>query len=268
MIKLDSILHIDNPKQFKVHFAVDNGEEQPLDVFVNDKDGWEGWNRWRGNRNDFSRKYIFSLIRFYHQRNRWLFGGIFEVLERNPGGYKIKLLDIDKEYIGRLLIKYPGPGARGRAFYLENHYSGMVVSEIFDKEYSGETFCGFDNVNHSFEQIEHIIKGQKIDWKMALMNVKGVYLITDKSNGKHYVGSAYGDTGIWSRWSIYVYTGHGWNEGLSELIKLTGIDYARKNFQFSLLEFYSMKIDDRVIIAREQYWKEVLCSRQFGYNRN
>jgi hypothetical protein len=30
-----------------------------------------------------------------------------------------------------------------------------------------------------------------------LENVKGVYLIVDKSNGKMYVGSAYGDTGIW-----------------------------------------------------------------------
>lgn len=65
--------------------------------------------------------------------------------------------------------------------------------------------------------------------------------MTDKSNGKMYVGSAYGDYGIWSRW---------------------------ETFQFSLLEFYSMKIDNQVVINREQYWKEVLCTCWFGYNLN
>jgi hypothetical protein len=62
--------------------------------------------------------------------------------------------------------------------------------------------------------------------------VKGVYLIVDKKNGKMYVGSAYGDLGIWSRWSCYIGTGHGWNDELTKLIKDNGIQYARDNFQF------------------------------------
>lgn len=268
MISLESVLKISNPEKFKVHFAVYNGEEQPLDVFVRNKSAWQEWNEWRGGRDDFSRKYIFSLMRFYHQQNKWLFGGIYEVLERNTDGYKVKLLDLHKEFIGRLIINYPGPGARGRAFYFENHYPAMEIAEVFASEYSGESFCGFDNVQHSFEQIEHIIKNQRLDWKTALMSVKGVYLIIDKSNGKKYVGSAYGDTGLWSRWECYVNTGHGWNQGLSELISETGIEYARANFQFSILEFYSMRTDDQFIINREQHWKRVLCSNQFGYNRN
>ena len=103
---------------------------------------------------------------------------------------------------------------------------------------------------------------------IPLQSIKGVYLITDKSNGKKYVGSAYGDYGLWSRWETYILTGHGWNEGLVNVLSENGIDYARENFQFSLLEFYSMKIDNQVIINREQYWKEVLCTRQFGYNMN
>jgi hypothetical protein len=74
---------------------------------------------------------------------------------------------------------------------------------------------------------------------------------------KKYVGSAYGEQGIWSRWENYVYTGHGWNEGLSLLIRETGIEYARRNFQFSILDFYSMRTDDQIIIDRETYWKRV-----------
>ncbi|PHP91290.1 hypothetical protein CBF17_024100, partial [Pantoea agglomerans] len=170
--------------------------------------------------------------------------------------------------IGRLLIDYPGPRARGRSFHFEKHYYKMKVAEIFESEYSGETFCGFDQIQHSFETLEHIIKKQKMDWKRALLNVKGVYLIVDKCNGKKYVGSAYGGQGIWSRWESYVNTGHGWNEGLSLLIRETSIEYARRNFQFSILDFYSMRTDDQIIIDRETYWKRVLCSREFGYNRN
>jgi hypothetical protein len=36
-----------------------------------------------------------------------------------------------------------------------------------------------------------IDKQGKADWKAALENVKGVYLIVDRSHGKMYVGSAY-----------------------------------------------------------------------------
>jgi hypothetical protein len=52
------------------------------------------------------------------------------------------------------------------------------------------------------------------------------------------------------------------------LIKENGIDYARKNFQFSILEYRSMKTDDKIIIEREQYWKRALLSGTFGYNKN
>lgn len=268
MITLDSILKIKNDYEFKVHFAVYNGDEEPLDVFVRDKKEWQGWNEYRDGKNVFNRKYIFSLIRFYPQQNRWLFGGIYEVINTKNDGYELKLQVLHRDLIGRLLIKHAGPGARGRSFFFEKHYTNMEVAEIFEYEYSGETFCGFDKIEHSFDKIEHIIRNQRLDWKTALLNVKGVYLIVDKSNGRKYVGSAYGDSGIWSRWKCYVDTGHGWNEGIKQVIADAGIEYARQNFQFSLLEFYSMRTDDQLIIDREQYWKRVLCSNTFGYNRN
>ena len=127
-------------------------------------------------------------------------------------------------------------------------------------------FCGYEHVEHSFSQLEAIIKQNKSDWKAALENVKGVYLIVDRSTGKMYVGSAYGDSGIWSRWVCYIATGHGGNDQLTRLIAAKGIGYAREHFYFSILEFRSMRIDDQAIIEREQYWKRVLCSCQFGYN--
>jgi hypothetical protein len=52
------------------------------------------------------------------------------------------------------------------------------------------------------------------------------------------------------------------------LIRKHGLDYARKNFQFSLLEIFTMKTDDQLIIDKEQHWKNALLTRTFGYNKN
>ena len=268
-IKIDSLFRIENLNDYKIHFAVWDGEEHPLDVFVRSRDEWQGWNSWRSKKKDrFSRKFIFSMIRFYYQPDKWLFGGIFEVKARNKDSYTIELLETCQEYIGRLLIHHPGPGVPGSAFYLEKYYNDLIVSQIFDKPYSGENFCGYENIDHDFHILETLFRTGKSDWKAALENVKGVYLIVDKSNGKMYVGSAHGESGIWSRWGRYIETGHGDNDELKKIIDTETFDYARKNFKFSLLEYRAMKTDDQVLIDREQYWKNVLLSGTYGYNKN
>jgi hypothetical protein len=267
-ITIENLIKIENPEDYKIHFAVWNGSEHPLDVFVRSRDEWQGWNSWRSEKRDrFSRKYIFSMIR-YHQHDKWLFGGIFEVKARHKASYTVELLEKGQEFIGRLLVHYQSPGTPTSVYNFEKHYEKLIVSQIFDRPYSGEHFCGYENINHDFHILETIFKTNKIDWKAALEHVKGVYLIVDKKNGKMYVGSAHGDSGIWSRWREYIDTGHGGNKNLMEIIAKESFDYARNNFKFSLLEYYSMKTDDKVIIDREQYWKNVFLSGAFGYNEN
>ena len=129
------------------------------------------------------------------------------------------LHDLYQEYIGRLLISYPGPRVQGRAFYLEKHYGNLIVAQLFEDTFQGEPFCGYDKVAHEFSRIEVIIKLNNLYWKAALEKVKGVYLINDKNNGKMYVGSAYGDSGFWSRWACYIGTVHGYNDELTDLIE-------------------------------------------------
>ena len=46
-IRLGELFRIENLQDYKMHFAVWNGEDQPLDIFVTDKDAWKGWNSWR-----------------------------------------------------------------------------------------------------------------------------------------------------------------------------------------------------------------------------
>ncbi len=271
-IPITQIIRIDEPNQYKFHAARWNGENQPLDVYVRDKHEWFNWNTWRNAKDEFSRKYIFSLIDFYPESDMWLFGGIYVVLKRNdiPNSYSYEINELSQYsfYVGRLKIKLQKP-SRGRAFYLEHHLANMSVSEILKQPYSGEVFPGYENINHDFQILSPIFKNENPGWKAALANIKGVYVITDKSNGMKYVGSAYGDSGIWSRWSCYIGTGHGWNDELTKLIKKEGYEYARANFRISLLEYRPMKADDKVIIERESFWKEVFISRgKFGYNKN
>ncbi|TNE62671.1 MAG: GIY-YIG nuclease family protein [Alphaproteobacteria bacterium] len=268
-IYLRDILNLGDLNAFKAHCAVRNDYgDQPLDVFARDRSEWHGWNAYKGQRDDFNRKYIFSLMSFYHEVDTWLFGGVYEVKGITDGTYDVALIDVAEEYIGRLKLKFRLP-YRNRRPKLENCFDDFVVSEILPEQYTGQEFVGFDSIDISYGQLEAIVKNQKSDWRGALQNVKGVYLITDVSAGKRYVGSAYGDAGVWARWSCYVETGHGYNDELTKLIAEKGMGYARQHFRFSLLEFRPMSFDDRLLIEREGYWKQVLLTRgQWGYNKN
>ena len=70
------------------------------------------------------------------------------------------------------------------------------------------------------------------------------------------------------RWSDYAGDGHGGNKELKRLVESVGLDYVRKNFQYTILENYNARVDDDYVRVRESYWKKVLCSRNFGYNDN
>jgi len=94
--------------------------------------------------------------------------------------------------------------------------------------------------------------------------MKGVYLVTDDSNGKMYVGIATGQEMLLARWKSYIQSGHGGNQELKNL----PFDHIRKHFRYSILEIFKASTDDDFIKGREIWWKRVLQSNEFGYNRN
>ena len=95
---------------------------------------------------------------------------------------------------------------------------------------------------------------------------------------KLYVGSAYGEQGIYGRWSVYLSDGYDKNEleaskypnvKLKKLVNKHGMEYIQKHFQYTLLEIFpKTEIGKQKAIEREQYWKHVMKSREFGYNKN
>ena len=270
MIQLSDIIRIDEPNRYKLHLACRNRDWiNPLDLFVSDPDEWLGWNRWRGYKNDWTREFVFSLMEFYLKSDSWLFGGIFRVVERHEDHYELEELEEYKRFVGRVILSFHRyKGMRGRAYYLENYIDSFSVAEVLPTVYSGERFPGLERIRHDFHILEPIFRSERDDWKAPLSSVKGIYVISDKRNGKLYVGSAYGEMGIWSRWSCYIGTGHGWNDELTKLIKEKSIVYARENFRFSLLETMPMTVAEETVRAREAHWKKALLSKEHGYNMN
>ncbi|MEQ8745518.1 GIY-YIG nuclease family protein [Pyruvatibacter sp.] len=268
MIRLADIWPIADVETYKLHFARWNQESQPLEVWARDRREWQGWQEYRPARNEFNRPFIFALIQFYHETDSWLFGGVYRVVDRLPERYVIELTDQGQGFRGRLKI---GSTYRQRATRVnfENHYDDLEVQEIFREPYSGRAFPGFEDIDLSFEELEALVRNDRADWKAALASVKGIYLLTDTTTGKRYVGSAYGDEGIWSRWSSYISSGHGGNAELRALATDPSLEYCRRSFRFALLEYRSNRTPDEVIIGRENFWKRILLTRgEHGLNRN
>lgn len=281
MITLCELLHIpkENFGDYKVHFAIGRDvRKEPYNTFL--IDGFKEWQEHQTQKN-FGRKYVLSLI--YYDKDIWMFGGVYQVLPvapvpvENASGwkgwrYQTELTDTCTDLIGRAFFRFK---KEFRASYpvLEldpkngDPIAEMPLSHILDKRVALSDFLGFDSVNIDYKTLKYIISDQILSWKSALSNAKGIYLIVDTKTGKQYVGSAYGDECIWQRWASYAQNGHGGNVELKELLKENGEEY-KYYFKYSILEICNMNLGNEHIINRENYWKEVLLTRQFGLNKN
>ncbi|MBP3768437.1 MAG: GIY-YIG nuclease family protein [Prevotella sp.] len=129
-------------------------------------------------------------------------------------------------------------------------------------------FTDYSDLILDFNELCEIVECNYKDWRNVLSAIRGVYLITDLHTGKLYVGSAYGEDGIWGRWSEYVATGgHGGNKSLRELIAQDEY-YASKFFQFSILMLLPKTVTSEEAISKEQLFKRKLGSNSFGLNNN
>lgn len=274
-ILLNDLLNINDDEidKVKVKFNQTNYENtNPMEEYkkdpeiVNDR-----WLFWRSKQRYFNVGQIaICLLRLSY--DTWLLTTIKEVEKElnvtNGINYEGREIEKYRCYFGRVILKHHKTyQSQGR--YFKEIQDELEIVEILPSVFDGESFPGYDNVRLSFQQLETIITRKKSDWIGALQNQKAVYLITDKSNGKLYVGSATSNNGmLLDRWTSYIKNGHGGNKSLIALIKEKGFEYIKNNFQYSILENYNAKTDDNVILQREQWWKETLKSKDFGYNCN
>lgn len=110
-------------------------------------------------------------------------------------------------------------------------------------------FKGFDKVILKYDQLKEIISDNILyeNWHTALSSVYAIYLIVDETDGKQYVGSAYGSGGLLARWKCYVETKHGGDTKIKEIICNTPERY--KNFQFSILQIMPKTISPEEVMS-------------------
>lgn len=273
-IKLDDLLRIPDSEagNVKVKFNQTDGNEDPMELYLRDpKIINDHWLFWRNKQRYFNVGQVaICLLKLSY--DTWLLTTIKKVTEEfgvyNDINYKGENIEEYSQYFGRVIIKYHKT-VQTQGMYYNTIKDELEVLEILPNMFDGDEFPGYDRVRLSYTQLKAIIERQKKSWIAALENQKAVYLITDKNNGKLYVGSATSDNGmLLARWSNYVDNGHGGNVELKKLVNEQGLDYVKKNFQYSILENYNARIDDKVVLERESWWKETLQSRVFGYNEN
>ncbi len=144
----------------------------------------------------------------------------------------------------------------------------MIVCEILPVAYEGLEFEGYDNVHITFNELKGLYAIDSLSWKTALSSVKGIYILTDKSNGKLYIGKADGNEMIWQRWASYISSYHGGDVALRKLLVDKGQEHFEQYFTFTLIETFRSTVADDVINQRESYWKNALDTRKHGYNLN
>lgn len=252
----------------KIHLAVNNGQQDPLDLFL--AGDFEVWQCEQTKKN-FERGYVLSLIQL-PAREQWLFAGCYRVIgceagdEAAPFRYQTEIVEGLEELTGRLVVRFR---REGRQSYLnaERWVDGLLVHELRPERMVGQEFPGFKHVRITKSELDVVVSQSIESWRSALSSVAGVYLITDRNTGKLYVGSATGDGGIWKRWVEYHETGHAGNKRLIALLAEEGPAYS-SHFQFSVLEIADTHADQVEVLARESHWKDVLGAREFGLNGN
>ena len=253
-----------NAKNTKVHLACWTGHEHPLDVFFAGR--FQGWQEHQNQRN-FDCEHVMSLIDLGH--SRWLFVGVYDVLSRavHPSRpehhlYNTQLRPGLEELIGRVIVSH----VRSRASYIWlKPEIKLPILEIRGRKMTVGEFPGYNAVLILHPILRVITQQVVSSWHAALKNIKGVYLITDTTTGKHYVGKASGEVGIWQRWCAYADNGHGGNSKLKALVQEKGPEHMA-NFQYSILEISDTHASDNDILERESYWMNVLKTREFGLN--
>ena len=264
------IRHKDNRK-----VKVIDGKEYTnslYDIYLNDNEVFMNYQSEQVKKRFMDVDYIVAFIGEEGVSSRFV--GVYRNLGliKDIGDYNDEVLaKFDFQEVGgfgllkeRVIIDWRNPVS-----WLQNYLNEMPVVRIDRglKENNIPVFTRFEDVMLSYDQLALIFEKNNQEWKSKLESCNCIYLILDKSNGKQYVGSTYNKQGIWGRWADYAKTGHGNDVELEKLLE-ADTNYARKNFQWCILETLPLNILSDQAIDRESLYKRKFGTRDFGYNNN
>lgn len=195
--------------------------------------------------------------------------GTVRCFDLRPSGFLAPLA-------GRLVVEWDRSTLSWHRRAASARAANFPVLEIADRDKID--FPGFDGVLLTFREMCSMVDEgdhRYADWRAALSEVQGIYLITDSETGKQYVGKADGAERILGRWRAYAQDGHGGNAALRQLAyestegeaAPTKTDHAR-HFLFSILRVFGPSTSSSEVDAAESHYKEALLTRKFGLNLN
>jgi len=163
----------------------------------------------------------------------------------------------------RLIIDW-GPGTLAWVQKLGN----KPVLEILEPGRKLPPFVDYLEFSLTHAELKDLFEneGAHRDWQVPLSAVAGIYLVLAQGSGNLYVGSAYGESGIWGRWRKYATSGDGGNVQLRELIG-SDSNYPEQ-FRFSVLQILSKTMATEEVMQRETLYKHKLGTRATGLNSN
>lgn len=254
--------------------------EHPIEELI-DRDLFEQYNCVHG-KDRYDCDYVIVFIG--KESTKALFWGVYKV----NGKIKASEANLTEEY----KKEFSSDDFKSKKYYLlekQNNYNDLEqrviiewgegtrawVQKKCDKEVIEikprgfvEDFPGYLDFVLPFKKLEQIIKNYESNykWKNKLSSVYGIYLILDRKTGKQYIGSAYGENGIWGRWENYVNSGSGGNDLLDKLIENN--ENYKYNFQFTILQTLPSNLKSDEVVGYETLYKEKLGSKTFGLNKN
>ncbi len=185
-----------------------------------------------------------------------------EMFEEGEYFFDLEPIDIMADLKERLIIDW-GKAAVSWHQWATNEKAVLAIQT--NPRYA---FLGYDKIILSYVELKEIIMDKILyeNWHTALSSIYAIYLIVDKTDGKQYVGSAYGDGGLLGRWRCYIDTKHGGNKQLKEMI----CNYPDRfeNFQFSILQILPKTVTQEEVIKIESVYKQKFLSKEFGLNDN
>ena len=156
------------------------------------------------------------------------------------------------QWKGKLVIRWPGELSWSRWAYRNT----FAIEAILEESKLARGMPDWKDVGFTWEELKVIPKS----WHAALSRWRGIYFILDVSDGKGYVGSAYGHDNLLGRWLNYAQSGHGGNKRLRKR--------RARDLRFSILERASPDMSADEMVALENSWKTRLHTREHGLNEN
>lgn len=157
--------------------------------------------------------------------------------------FDLTLTDFYAHWKGKLIVGWSPPE---RSWWRRAHRNEFPVLAVLEDSALDAAMPEWDELRLGWKELGFL----PTRWRAALSQWRGIYFIFDSSDGKGYIGSAYGEDNLLGRWLNYAASGHGGNRLLRQRDPRT--------FEFTILQRVSPDMDANDVIKLEGTWKRRL----------